>query len=73
MSDNRIIPTLRAIMGRTGASYSLVAAFAATGPGTVRLCLATGDLPVRQHARDALRRFAEANAEAKTRSELRVP
>ena len=66
------IRSLRAIIRRTRISYSTLAVLCRVSPGTVRTCLAVGELPRRRAPAAALVRFARANAKAARREDLRL-
>jgi hypothetical protein len=59
------------IMNRTGCTYGEVAVCAGISPTTARFMIETLRLPSRQHAARQLHAFAERNAEAQTRVDLR--
>jgi AcrR family transcriptional regulator len=71
MSNDRLVRQILEIAERTGISYNDVAAAAGVSPSTVRHTFGTGKPPERSAARASLQRFAEQNAAARLRSEVR--
>jgi hypothetical protein len=70
-ADKVTVDALRAIMARTGLTYSELASPAGVSPATVRAVLLLDRLPDRSHARAQLRRFVEANITAAQRVDVR--
>jgi hypothetical protein len=71
MGEQNIIDTIVAIMKACGLSYTHIANAAGISASTARLVVLTRTLPERRQARLALQAFAERNASAERRSEIR--
>jgi hypothetical protein len=69
--EDPTITKLVALMARCGLTYSEVAAASGASPSTIRICVLTRSMPSRVNACDKLRDFVRANADARTREEVR--
>mgnify|MGYP001118998924 CR=1 FL=1 len=72
MRDEEIIAHLREIAARLGLGYSALAALADVSPSTMRVVMATGEMPRRRQAREAIAAFVFSNVNAKTRAEVQL-
>jgi hypothetical protein len=71
MGEQNIIDTIFAIMATCRLNYTHVATAVGVSASTVRLALLTRTLPERRQARVAIQAFAERNADAARRSDIR--
>ena len=71
MTESETIDVINKVMGATNLHYTALAVVCGVSSSTTRAVLLTGRLPARSHARRRLEEFARANADARTRGDLR--
>jgi hypothetical protein len=71
-NNEEIIAQLRDIAARLDLGYGALAALTNVSPSTMRVVMATGALPRRRQAREAITAFVRTNANARTRAEVQL-